>query len=490
MSDLHRKTLDELGLPKPLQHFINGQFRAEARKSLAAIDPTTQEKIADIPQAVDSEIDEAVKASRQAQQEWKSASPGRRKKVLGALAAALQNHSKDHPKVEALDVGMPTLISKQFSSKAMIRHIEYAAEWVDKIDGHVVVSSGSTEALNVVVNEPVGVVVGIIPWNTPFLFLGSKTGPALAAGCSVIIKPSEMASLPAYWFAEAVKNAGMPSGLVQVVFGDGEVGKKLCGHPDVNKIAFTGGTSKGREIMAQASGTLKRVSLELGGKSPHIIFEDADVPRATMMATYGMFSLTGQACAAGSRLFVHRSLAENFIQSLLSFVPSMKMGDPLENDSMLGPLISKSHLERVDAYVQEAKASGAKVLCGGKPAKMGDGNFYEPTILADVDPNSRVAREEIFGPVMCVFQFEDEDDVVRQANDTIYGLVAGFWTKDVSRALRVASKIQAGTVWVNSYGTLPIQAPFGGFKQSGFGRDGGREGIMEYLQPKNVYIQI
>ncbi|MBI2059791.1 MAG: aldehyde dehydrogenase [Nitrospirae bacterium] len=490
MLEGHRKALAELSFPRPLQHYINGQFRAEAKKTLPAIDPSTLEEIARIPQATDAEIEEAVRASRQAQQEWRAASPGRRRKTMESLVQALRKRENVSPRIEALDVGMPTVVSKQFSSKAMIRHIEYYSEWADKVDGHVIPSAGSGEALNMVVYEPVGVVVAIIPWNTPFLFLGSKTGPALAAGCSVIVKPSEMASLPAQIFAEAIHEAGLPAGLVQILYGDGEVGKRLCMHPDVNKIAFTGGTSKGREIMAQASGTLKRVSLELGGKSPHILFEDADVSRATMMATYGMFSLTGQACAAGSRLFVHRSIAEGFMQGLVTFSQTLQMGDPLEGGTMLGPLISKPHLERVDAFVQEAKASGAKVLCGGKRASIGNGNFYEPTILTDVDPASKCVREEIFGPVMCVFQFESEEEVVARANDTVYGLVAGFWTKDVSRALRVAAKLQAGTVWVNAYGTLPIQAPFGGFKQSGFGRDGGREGIMEYLQPKNVYIQI
>jgi aldehyde dehydrogenase (NAD+) len=488
-NETHQKLMTELGLPKPLKHLIDGQLRAAPNKSTTAIDPMTQEPIADIPQATPTEIDDAVAASREAQEQWASTSPGRRRKTLEALIVALKRNEKLHPRIEALDVGMPAAISKQFSSKAMIRNLEYYAEWADKVDGRVVPTGSPNESLDLVMYEPVGVVVGIIPWNTPFLFLGSKTAPALAAGCSVIIKPSELASLPAQVFAEAVVESGMPAGLVQVLFGDGDVGRQLTVHPGVDKVAFTGGTVRGREIMAQASSTLKRVSLELGGKSPHILFEDADVSRATMMAAYGMYSFSGQACAAGSRLFVHQKLAERFLPELVSFIGAMKLGDPLEPETVLGPLISKQHLDRVDAFVQEARSDGAKVLCGGKRSPIGDGNFYEPTVLVDVDPKSRVAREEVFGPVMCVFRFESEEDVIRQANDTVYGLAAGFWTQDISRALRVASKLQAGSVWVNSYGSVPVQAPFGGFKQSGFGRDGGRDGIMEYLQPKNVYIQ-
>ncbi|MBI2890989.1 MAG: aldehyde dehydrogenase [Nitrospirae bacterium] len=490
MIESHRETIQELGIPKALRHYIAGGFRAEAKRTLPAVDPTTQEIITEIPQATEGEIETAVQAAVKAQAEWSNASPGRRRKTLLGLVEALKKREKDLPRIEAVDVGMPRVVSQQFSSRAMLRHLEYYAEWADKVGGHLVPSGASAESLNYVVYEPVGVVVAIVPWNSPFLFFGSKVAPALAAGCSIILKPSELASVTAHTFAEAVHEAGLPAGLVQVLYGDGDVGRRLTLHPAVNKVAFTGGTGKGRDIMAQASGTLKRVSLELGGKSPNIVFEDADLSRATMMSTYGMFSLTGQACVAASRLFVHRNLAEGFVRGIVNFAQTLQVGDPLDGSVMLGPLISNSHLERVDSFVRDAKGQGARVLCGGEPARVGKGNFYPPTVLTGVDPKSRAAQEEIFGPVMCVFEFDTEEEVVARANETIYGLGAAVWTKDISRALRVAARLQAGTVWVNAYGTLPIQSPFGGYKQSGFGRDGGVEGILEYLQPKNVFVQL
>jgi acyl-CoA reductase-like NAD-dependent aldehyde dehydrogenase len=409
---------------------------------------------------------------------------------MADLAALLKERSRRFTTLEALDVGMPVMFSKRFSTKAMVTQLRYYGEWIDKVDGDVVSAGGENESLTLVLREPVGVVGAIIPWNTPCLFLGSKIAPALAAGCSVILKPPELAPLCGVELARAVVDAGMPKGLVQVLHGDGAVGAALCAHPGVDKIAFTGGTARGRDVMAQSAGTLKKLSLELGGKSPHILFEDADVNKATMMATYGMFSLAGQACAAGSRLYVHASLYEGFVKRVVGMLGMLRPADPLSGGTQLGPLISEGHLTRVHGIVEEARSGGATVLAGGERASLESGAFYQPTILADVDPTSRAAREEIFGPVLCVSSFEDEADVLARANDTEYGLAAGLWTRDVSRALRMSRKLNAGMVWVNSYGNIPIQAPFGGHKQSGFGRDGGRDGILEYLESKTVHVAL
>jgi acyl-CoA reductase-like NAD-dependent aldehyde dehydrogenase len=473
MLDKHQGAYSELDLGE-IAHLIANEFCAAGTEKLPVVDPSTQQQLTEIPQATASEVDAAVNAAKKAQESWQKTAPRKRARAMNKLAESLKKRAKRFGVLEALDAGMPTFFSNQFSSKAMATHMRYYAEWADKVYGDVVPTGGAGDGMSIVTKEPVGVVASVIPWNTPCLFLGSKTAPALAAGCAVILKPSEQASLAAFEFATAVVEAGLPPGLVQVLFGGGATGAALCNHKDVNMVAFTGGGSRGREVMAAASQSFKRVSLELGGKSPHIIFEDADLNRAAMMAGYGVFSLTGQACAAGSRLFIHDSVYDEFLQKVGQVARTMKVGDPLSGSTQVGPLITPESRDRVHNIVTQAVSSGATLHMGGKaPADMATGGFYEPTILTDVDPLSEVAREEIFGPVLCAFRFSDTRSVIELANDTEFGLAAGLWTRDLKRAMVVSKALRAGTVWVNSYGNIPIQAPFGGFKQSGFCRHGG-----------------
>ena len=413
---------------------------------------------------------------------------GLRKRTLLELSRLAKRDRDRLALLDSLEVGLIQTISRRLGGQALVRNLEYFSTWVDKIFGDVVpVPSG--RVLDFTRREPYGVVAAITAWNTPSLFLGSKLGPALAAGNSIVLKPSELGSLSALHLARLCAEAGVPEGVVNIVTGGGEVGDALVRHPGVDKITFTGGGRTAEKVQQAAARNLRPVHLELGGKSPHVVLADADLGRAVGGVIAGAFGLSGQACAAGSRLILEDGIHDAFVDMLVKAVAGLNVGDPLEPSSFLGPLISKSQQERVLAYVTDARAAGACCVHGGGRVER-DGYFVEPTIFTDVTSEMTIGQEEIFGPLLSVFRVPDVEAATALANDTPYGLAAGIWTRDIGKAHRFAEDVRAGNVWVNQYGAIPHTVPFGGFGASGHGREGGREGILEYTEVKNVAIDI
>ncbi len=478
---------------KTYNQYINGRYVEPAsRRWMESLDPYLGEAWARIPQGCAQDVDAAVNAANAAMKSgpWATMSATQRGKLLVKLSELIAQNADRLAEIEVRDNGK--LLTEMRGQMA------YQPEWwryfgglADKIEG-AVMPLDKPDMMGFTRHEPVGVVAALTAWNSPLLFVAWKCAAAMAAGCAVIVKPSEFASVSTLEFAALTKEAGFPDGVFNVVTGLGqEAGSALVDHPGVAKVTFTGSDVTGAKIYAQAAKTMKRVSLELGGKSPNIVFDDCDLEQAASGAISGIFAATGQTCIAGSRLLVQNSIKEAFTEKVAALGRSARKGNPMLPETNIGPVTTAAQYRKVLDYIDIAKGEGARCILGGGPATgpgLTGGQFVEPTIFVDVRPDMRIAKEEVFGPVLSIIGFEDEDDAIRIGNDTIYGLAAGIWTRDMGRALRVSAAIKAGTVWVNTYRAVSYMMPFGGMKHSGIGRESGLESIRQFLETKSVWL--
>lgn len=481
-------------LSKPRKMLIGGQWvDALSGKTFETYNPATGEVLARVAGGDHEDVDRAVKAARKAFETgpWPDISPSERGRLLLKLADLVEKHHEELAELETLDNGKPVFFSRIADVPATADMFRYFAGWATKVEGTTVpISMPGAKYFAYTLREPVGVVGQIIPWNFPLIMASWKLAPALAVGCTVVLKPAEQTSLTALRLGELIMEAGFPEGVVNIVTGFGETaGAALAAHPDVDKIAFTGSTEVGRLILQAAAGNLKKVSLELGGKSPNIVFPDADLRTAVPGSANAIFFNQGQCCTAGSRLFVHKSIFDKVIEGVAAFSKKFRIGPGIEPSTNLGPLVSQEQLDRVSGYVETGKQEGARVVVGGNRIDR-SGYFMEPTVLVDVKPEMKVVREEIFGPVVTAIPFDDPNEIIASANNTAYGLAAAVWTRDISTAHRVAAKLRAGTVWINCYNVFDSALPFGGYKQSGWGREMGHDALELYTEVKAVCAQI
>ena len=480
-----------------IQHqlFINGEFvDARSGETFPTINPATEETIANVASAGPEDVDLAVKAAR-AQMEpgsdWQKMKPRDRAKVMWRLADILSERAAEIGRIETLDNGKPIFESQYVDTPAAAECLYYFAGWSGKWTGETIPVADN--AFTYTLREPIGVVGAITPWNFPLMLAVWKIAPALACGNTVVIKPAANTSLSLLKFAEYAREAGLPNGVLNVIPGEGSVvGGAMVDHPGIDAIAFTGSTAVGKGIMARAASTLKKVALELGGKSPNIVFADADLDAAAKGALNAIFYGKGEVCAAGSRLLVEESAHEELMEKVVERAAKMVAGDPLHPKTRLGAIVSKQQMDSVLSYIDAGKSEGAKLVVGGERTDIGTGKgyFVKPTIFDDVKPDMRIAREEIFGPVLATIRFKDAEDAITKGNATVYGLAAAVWTRDVSKAHRIARAVKAGTVWVNTYNLYDPALPFGGFKESGFGRDQGRDALEKYTQTKSVWVNL
>jgi acyl-CoA reductase-like NAD-dependent aldehyde dehydrogenase len=472
--------------------FIGGGFvNAADGATIPVINPHDGSRLAEVAEAKPADIDKAVSAAREAFPAWRDTPHAARGKLLLRLADLIERDTETLARIETLNTGHPIRDSRGLDVPRTAATFRYFGGMADKLEGTLVpVEKGF---LNYVQRQPVGVVGQIVPWNFPLMFCGWKMGPALAAGNCVVMKPAELTPLSALKLAELMAEAGFPPGVVNIVPGYGATaGEHLAAHPLVQKIAFTGSTAVGRKIVHASAGNLKRVQLELGGKGANIVFEDADLPAAVGGSAFAIFHNQGQACIAGSRLLLHEKIADLFLERFLALARSIRVGDPADAKTELGPLTSRLHQERVLRYCEIARDEGGEIILGGKApddARLKDGCYVLPTVVR-AKPEDRVCQEEVFGPFVSVTTFRDDDEAVRIANGTPYGLGGGLWTRDLRRAHRVARQIEAGMVWINSYKRVNPGSPFGGVRQSGYGREMGFEAMREYTDAKSVWVNV
>ena len=459
--------------------------------TIPVINPYNLETICEVAEATAEDVDLAVQAAQEAFPAWAALAAHERGRLLLKLADAIEAEGEYLARLEATDTGHPIRDCLALDVPRTVLCFRYFGGMADKLEGSVIpVDAGF---LNYVEREPIGVVGQIVPWNFPLMFVSWKLGPALAAGNTVVMKPSEITPLSTLRIGELIKHVGIPDGVVNIVPGYGQTaGQRIADHPGIGKICFTGSTAVGRSIVQSSAGNLKKVQLELGGKGANIVFEDAILPAAIGGSAFGIFHNQGQACIAASRLIVHEKVAEQFLDGFTRLAKSIRLGDPLDSETEMGPLTSKVHHERVLSYVEIAREQGGEIVSGGRQPDdeaLAGGYFVEPTIVR-ADPSHRVQREEVFGPFMTVATFRDEEEAVAIANGTDYGLGAGLWTQNIGRAHRIAKRLHAGMVWVNSYKRVHPASPFGGVGQSGYGREMGFEAMREYTQTKSVWINV
>ncbi len=493
-AQMHNRVQEFVSRPRKM--FIDGKWvEAASGKTFPTYNPATGEVLAQIAEGDREDIDRAVKAARKAFESgpWPEMTASQRGRLIWKLGDLIEEHLEEFAQLESLDNGKPLSVARVADVPLAADLFRYMAGWVTKIEGNTIPISASSKHVKYFAytrREPVGVVGQIIPWNFPLLMAAWKLGPALATGCTVVLKPAEQTPLSALLLAELIAEAGFPDGVVNVVPGYGETaGAALASHPEVDKIAFTGSTEVGKLILQAAAGNLKKVSLELGGKSPNLVFADADMKATIPGAAGAIFFNHGQCCCAGSRLYVEQSIFDHVVHGVAEQAKKIKLGPGFDPETSMGPLVSEEQMNRVCSYLEIGLSEGAEAVVGGHK-RPGSGYFVEPTVMVKTKPDMKVVREEIFGPVVCAMPFRDVDKLIAEANQSEYGLAAAVWTRDISKAHRIAEKLRAGTVWINCYNVFDAALPFGGYKQSGWGREMGHEVLELYTEVKAVCAAI